>query len=159
MRWKHGVISLSNWNRGIFKCLSRLGLFLSNFYHFTIFFSLPVKKKKTRKLEKHKSTMSKSYFHMGLFLIALMHFDFSLTFCASLVAQAVNNLHAMQDTQVWFLGWEDPLEENMQPTPVFLLGKSHSQRSLVDYSPQGCKKIQSGLNNTASSAWKYVILN
>ena len=77
------------------------------------FFHSQLKKKKTRKLEKHKSTMSKSYFHMGLFLIALMHFDFSLTFCASLVAQAVNNLHAMQDTQVWSLGWEDPLEKGM----------------------------------------------
>ena len=26
-----------------------------------------------------------------------------------------------------------------QPTPVFLLGKSHEPRSLVDYSPWGCK--------------------
>ena len=30
---------------------------------------------------------------------------------------------------------EDPLEKEMQPTPVFLLGKSHGQRSLVGYSP------------------------
>ena len=27
-----------------------------------------------------------------------------------------------------------------QPTPVFLLWKSHGQRSLVGYSPQGCKE-------------------
>ena len=27
-----------------------------------------------------------------------------------------------------------------QPTPVFLPGKSHGRRSLVDYSPWGCKK-------------------
>ena len=26
-----------------------------------------------------------------------------------------------------------------QPTPVFLSGKSHGQRSLAGYSPQGCK--------------------
>ena len=26
-----------------------------------------------------------------------------------------------------------------QPTPIFLSGKSHGQRSLVGYSPQGCK--------------------
>ena len=25
------------------------------------------------------------------------------------------------------------------PTPLFLLGKSHGQRSLEGYSPQGCK--------------------
>ena len=27
-----------------------------------------------------------------------------------------------------------------QPTPVFLPGKSHGQRSLVGYSPWGCKE-------------------
>ena len=29
------------------------------------------------------------------------------------------------------LNWEDPLEEGMQPIPVFLLGECHGQRSLV----------------------------
>ena len=33
------------------------------------------------------------------------------------------------------LGWEDPLEEAWQPTPVFLPGESHEQRSLAGYSP------------------------
>ena len=32
---------------------------------------------------------------------------------ASLVIQMVKNLPAMQETQVWFLGWEDPLEKGM----------------------------------------------
>ena len=32
---------------------------------------------------------------------------------ASLVAQLVKNLPAMQDTQVQSLGWEDPLEKGM----------------------------------------------
>ena len=32
---------------------------------------------------------------------------------ASLVAQAVKNLPAMQETPVQSLGWEDPLEEGM----------------------------------------------
>ena len=31
----------------------------------------------------------------------------------SLVAQLVENLPAMQETQVQFLGWEDPLEKEM----------------------------------------------
>jgi len=32
---------------------------------------------------------------------------------ASLVAQVVKNLHAVQETWVQSLGWEDPLEEGM----------------------------------------------
>ena len=43
---------------------------------------------------------------------------------ASLVAQMVKNLPAMQETWVQFLGREDPLEKGMQPTPVFLPGES-----------------------------------
>ena len=39
------------------------------------------------------------------------------------------------------LGLEDPLEEEMATHPVFLLGKSHGQRSLADYSPQGRKEL------------------
>ena len=31
----------------------------------------------------------------------------------SLVAQSVKNLPAVQETQVWSLGWEDPLEKEM----------------------------------------------
>ena len=45
----------------------------------------------------------------------------------------VKNLPAMQETQVWSLGWKDPLEEDS--TPVFLPGQSHGQRSLASYSP------------------------
>jgi len=30
---------------------------------------------------------------------------------------------------------EDPWRRELQPAPVFLLGKSHGQRSLVGYSP------------------------
>ena len=33
---------------------------------------------------------------------------------ASLAAQLVKNLPAMQETWVRFLGWEDPLEEGME---------------------------------------------
>ena len=36
-----------------------------------------------------------------------------IIFGASLVTQLVKNLPAMQETQVRFLGWEDPLEEGM----------------------------------------------
>ena len=36
----------------------------------------------------------------------------------------VKNLPAVWETWVQSLGWEDPLEEGMQPTPVFLPGES-----------------------------------
>ena len=37
----------------------------------------------------------------------------SYSFCASLVAQTVKNLHAMQETWVRSLGQEDSLEKGM----------------------------------------------
>ena len=52
----------------------------------------------------------------------------------------VKNLHAMQETQVRSLGWEDPLERAWQPTPVFLPGESHGQGSPAGYSPWGLKE-------------------
>ena len=52
----------------------------------------------------------------------------------------VKNPPAMQETQVLSLGQEDPLEKGMQPTPVFLPGKSHGQRSLTGYSQQDYKE-------------------
>ena len=42
----------------------------------------------------------------------------------SQVAQLVKDLPAMQETWVWSLGWEDPLEDVWQPTSVFLPGES-----------------------------------
>ena len=57
------------------------------------------------------------------------------------MAQTVKNLPAMQETQVKFQGWEDPLEKGMAiPTPVFLPGEFHVQKSLVGYSPWSCKE-------------------
>ena len=49
------------------------------------------------------------------------------------------NPPAMQETRAWFLGWEDPLEKEWPPSPVFLPGESHGQRIMVDYSPRGGK--------------------
>ena len=56
----------------------------------------------------------------------------------SLVAQLVKN-PAIQETWVQSLGWEDPLEEGLEPTPVFLPGESRGQRSLVGYSLRGLR--------------------
>ena len=47
----------------------------------------------------------------------------------------IKNLPAKQDMRVQSLGWEEALEKEMEPTPVFLPGKSHGQRSLAGYGP------------------------
>ena len=47
---------------------------------------------------------------------------------------------AMQETWVQSLGWEDPLEKEWLPTPVFWPGEFHGQRSLAGYSPWGRKE-------------------
>ena len=60
---------------------------------------------------------------------------------ASLITQLVKNLPAIQKTWVRSLGWGDPWRRVWQPTPVFLPGKSHRQRSLVGYSPWGHKEL------------------
>ena len=52
----------------------------------------------------------------------------------------VKNLPAVWETWVRSLRWEDPLENRMGSTPVFLPEEFHGQRSLVGYSPWGCKE-------------------
>ena len=53
----------------------------------------------------------------------------------------VNNLPAIQETQVQSLGREDALEKGILPTLVFLPGEFHGQRSLVGYSSMGFKEL------------------
>ena len=48
----------------------------------------------------------------------------------------MRTLPAIQETQARSLGREDPLEEGMAPTPVFLPRESHGQRSPVGLSPR-----------------------
>ena len=64
-----------------------------------------------------------------------------------LVAQTVKNPPAMRDTWVRSLGWEDPLEEAWQPTPVFSPGESHAQRSLAAYSSWSPERLSTGFIN------------
>ena len=54
-------------------------------------------------------------------------------FGASLVAQRLQCLPAMQETWVRSLSWEDTWRRKWQPTPVFLPGESHGWRSLTGY--------------------------
>ena len=65
----------------------------------------------------------------------------------SLVAQMVRNFPAMQETWVRSQGQEDPLEKGWQPTPLFLPGEFHGQRSLAGHNPWSCKKSGTLLSN------------
>ena len=59
---------------------------------------------------------------------------------ASLVAQTVKHLPAVQET--WFDPWIGKIlwRREWLPTLVFLPGESHGRRSLVGYSPLGYKE-------------------
>ena len=70
-------------------------------------------------------------------LVKQPNYDILYFSLASLVAQTVKNLTAVWETWVQVLGWEDPGRRKWQPTPVFLHGESHGQRSLAGYSPWG----------------------
>ena len=47
---------------------------------------------------------------------------------ASLVAQVVKSLPAMRETWVQYLGWEDPLEEDMATHSSILVRRIHMDR-------------------------------
>ena len=53
----------------------------------------------------------------------------------------VNNLSAMQETLVQFLGQEDLQEKEMATRSSILAWRFHGQRSLVGYSPWGWKEL------------------
>ena len=54
----------------------------------------------------------------------------------------VKNLPAKQETQVPSQGRKISWKRKWQPTPVFLPGKSHGQRSLTDDSPRDRKEAE-----------------
>ena len=60
---------------------------------------------------------------------------------ASLVAQTVKSLPAMQETQVRFLDWEDSLEKGIATFLVFLPGKSPGPRSLGGPQSMGSQRV------------------
>ena len=53
----------------------------------------------------------------------------------------VKYLPVMQETWVQSLSQEDPLEKEMATHSSILVGESHGQRSLVDYSSWGYKEL------------------
>ena len=60
----------------------------------------------------------------------------------TLVLMLQSNLQGCWKGWLGFNSWvrKIPWKRKWQPTPVFLLGESHGQRSLVGYGPWGCKK-------------------
>ena len=56
------------------------------------------------------------------------------------MAQMIKNLSAMGETQVQSLGWKISQRREWQPTPVFLPGKFHEQRSLAGPSSWALKE-------------------
>ena len=54
---------------------------------------------------------------------------------------------ACQFRRLWFNPWAGkiPWRRKWPPTPVFLPGKSHGQRSLVGYIPWGHKRVRRDL--------------
>ena len=68
---------------------------------------------------------------------------FSCIFCsfgASMVAQMVKNLPAMQETWVRSLGWENPLEKGMAMHSSILAWRIPWTEDMAAYSPWVCKE-------------------
>ena len=61
------------------------------------------------------------------------------------MVQTVKNLPLVQETGLNPWVGKIPRRREWQPTPVFLPGEFHGQRSLVVYSPMRCK--ESDLND------------
>ena len=66
---------------------------------------------------------------------------------ASLVAQMVKNLHAMQETWVLSLGWEDPLEEGMATHSSILAWRIPMDRGAWWAIVHSVTKSQTGLSD------------
>ena len=66
-------------------------------------------------------------------------------FLFKLHLKKLKNLPVVQDTWVQSLGQEDPLEKKITTHYSIFVWKSHGQRSLVDCSPGGCKRVNTTL--------------
>ena len=75
------------------------------------------------------------------------HFHFQWYNWASLVAQTVKNLPAVQETRRWCLGRKDPGERNGNPLQYSYLENS-MKRSLASYSPWGRRVVYNWVTNT-----------
>ena len=67
----------------------------------------------------------------------------------------VKNLPVMQETWIQSLGQEDPLQKGLATHSNTLPGEFHGQRSLVYYSPWGCKESDTTEGLTVSTLSGY----
>ena len=71
-------------------------------------------------------------------------------------SSAVKNPPALLETQFRSLSREDPCRRTWQPTPVFLPGESHGQRSLVGNSSWGLK--ESDMTDATEHGMAYYVI-
>ena len=71
-------------------------------------------------------------------LVTWLHF---FLLCLGLPQWLSDKESAVPKMQFQSLGQEDPLEDDLQPAPVFLPGQCHEQRSLAGYSSCGCREL------------------
>ena len=64
-----------------------------------------------------------------------------------MAAQIVKNLPAMQETQVWSLGWEDPLEKRMASHSNILAWRTPMDRGAWWAAVHGVTKSRTQLSN------------
>ena len=85
--------------------------------------------------------LNKSIFPKLIFYIKMIS-NICLSIRSSLVAQW-QRIH-LPARRHGFDPWvrKIPWKRKWQPIPVFLPGESHGQRSLVSYSPWGCKRVR-----------------
>ena len=76
---------------------------------------------------------------------------------ASWMTQHVKKWPAMQETQVWFLGQEDPLKEGMATHPSILDWRI-PQRSLAGYRPWGLQRVGHSWVTTLTYTYAWVRL-
>ena len=74
-------------------------------------------------------------------------FQINIQFRASLMAQMVKNLPAMQDTWVRSVDWEDPLEEGMATHSSILAWRIPMDRGAWQATVHGVAKSQARLGN------------
>ena len=80
----------------------------------------------------------------------------NISYRASLVAQMVNNLPAMQEIRFDLWVRKIPWRREWQPTPVFLPGEFHGQRSLEGYSQWGHRVGHDWVTNTFTFTFFYI---
>ena len=100
-------------------------------------FKIPEWCQNSWKLKNRLSWVGLSQFQYTITSIISPHYSLS---DQSLVAQRLKRLPLMRETQVQSLVGKIPWRRKWQSTPIFLPGESHGQRSLVGYSPRGCKE-------------------